>query len=625
MYVMRQKLLHIVISSLLLTAAQAGEARGASNLDVNPFWSSFSIEEGQQETSSLRFEDAITQHLLSAISHLEKNTPAGLSAGQLSMRHSLLNKLRAYAVNQAFPQNTYLNYKNPVFIDSYGNHCAVGYMMQASGNEMLAQQIAANYNLNYISQIPASLTEKWAADHGFEAKELALIQPGYIQVYESLNSPGAGLPGTVNDLYLTNGYQGLLYAAGNFNYQEDDFSTGPILNIGAFNFSTGLWEPLDDGLNGEVQVLFQSSSNGLIAGGTFNASGQITLGNIASWNGSSWSAMGSLNGMVTSLAEYNGEIYAAGAFSHFSVGNSFQNIAKWDAVNQIWVSTGISFNDTVFTLEVIDSILYIGGKFTHNGIANANFICGFNGTNPLPLSGGVSGPVHAIVKFNEQIYAGGSFIYNSQYFALKSYNFLSDTWTEVIDPQTFSYNYNVQSYTINSLKTISNGQGPGQLLVGGNFIHAPQMNMYQACKNFIRMTGPGYFMGENSLNAPVNDIEVIDNGYFVAGDFTVDGNGDVANHIGFTLPTYTSVEDAQETEVAVYPNPASEQVSVQISNGVEIKEIALISTEGKTIPVSWTAAGAYVSFSAANIPAGIYIARFLTNTNEYFQQKLVIK
>ena len=58
------------------------------------------------------------------------------------------------------------------------------------------------------------------------------------------------------------------------------------------------------------------SGSDVYAGGYFTSAGGSTATNIAKWNGSSWSALGSgLNSYVLALAESGNDVYAGGGFT----------------------------------------------------------------------------------------------------------------------------------------------------------------------------------------------------------------------------------------------------------------------------------------------------------------------
>jgi hypothetical protein len=61
--------------------------------------------------------------------------------------------LQQYHQAGVFPINDYLPYKNPIFIDRIGTHCAVGYLMQQSGAEDLAQRIDLNKSMPMYTRL----------------------------------------------------------------------------------------------------------------------------------------------------------------------------------------------------------------------------------------------------------------------------------------------------------------------------------------------------------------------------------------------------------------------------------------------------------------------------------------
>jgi hypothetical protein len=92
-------------------------------------------------TTPNTFNEWIAVHLKLVETTLRQRDIRHLSASQISHRTALLDKLQQYHQAGVFPINDYLPYKNPIFIDRIGTHCAVGYLMQQSGAEDLAQRI----------------------------------------------------------------------------------------------------------------------------------------------------------------------------------------------------------------------------------------------------------------------------------------------------------------------------------------------------------------------------------------------------------------------------------------------------------------------------------------------------
>jgi hypothetical protein len=68
-------------------------------------------------------------------------------------------------------------------------------------------------------------------------------------------------------------------------------------------------------LNGPVAALAVSRGD-LYVGGYFTTAGGVSASNIARWNGSSWSALGSgVDSTVTALVVFGPDLYVAGGFS----------------------------------------------------------------------------------------------------------------------------------------------------------------------------------------------------------------------------------------------------------------------------------------------------------------------
>lgn len=83
-------------------------------------------------------------------------------------------------------------------------------------------------------------------------------------------------------------------------------------------FSDANWtsmNPSIPGANGEVSAAVVDGSGNLYIGGEFTIVGDVFANNIAKWNGSSWSALGSgMDGSVQALAVSGSDLYAGGDF-----------------------------------------------------------------------------------------------------------------------------------------------------------------------------------------------------------------------------------------------------------------------------------------------------------------------
>jgi hypothetical protein len=221
-------------------------------------------------------------------------------------------------------------------------------------------------------------------------------------------------------------YNNKLIAAGRF----DTINGVAAKNIAQWDGTS--WSPLGTGIamtysnsyyDKQVSAL-TVFNNELYAGGSFSftATGNIIANNIAKWNGTTWSAVGtgipncsnpssSNGGGVSSLAVYNTNLYA---------GNCITGISKWDGSNWAAVGGGLPNYGVAYSMTVFDNKLVIGGDFFYTGIYTAGCIAAWDGSNWLfigkhPVNIGMNGictpnlSVNAVVAYSAQLYACGLF------------------------------------------------------------------------------------------------------------------------------------------------------------------------------------------------------------------------
>ena len=103
-------------------------------------------------STAISFNQAIQLHLSSVIEVLSLRNVRHLSRSQQNQREYLLNILKNYTLQGKFPVNDYLTYQNPVFIDCYDTHCAVGFLMQQSHHvfQSISTQKCKNISLRSV-------------------------------------------------------------------------------------------------------------------------------------------------------------------------------------------------------------------------------------------------------------------------------------------------------------------------------------------------------------------------------------------------------------------------------------------------------------------------------------------
>lgn len=143
--------------------------------------------------------ERIQHHLKEVEQTLRARDVSHLSDKLQKERKRNLDVLREYRRAGEFPHNTYVGWRNPVFIDGDDRLCAVGHLMFESGWESEARQIAARENLAHLPDMQSPEVAQWVEQSGLTAEEAAWIQPGYSSCYDECScepDPVCGDDGT---------------------------------------------------------------------------------------------------------------------------------------------------------------------------------------------------------------------------------------------------------------------------------------------------------------------------------------------------------------------------------------------------------------------------------------------
>ena len=184
----------------------------------------------------------------------------------------------------------------------------------------------------------------------------------------------------------------------------------------------GHWLPADSmpGINGNVYATVVLPDGDLVAGGSFTIAGGVAANNIARWNGSSWSPIGSglnpgVNASVAALAALpSGELIVGGDFTTAD-GLLVQHIARWNGTS--WSAIGTGTNDSVSAIAVMpNGDVVAGGAFTVAGNNILNYVARWNGASWSSLGtgtssgNGFSGYVHSLAALtNGDLVVSGDF------------------------------------------------------------------------------------------------------------------------------------------------------------------------------------------------------------------------
>ena len=318
-----------------------------------------------------------------------------------------------------------------------------------------------------------------------------------------------------------NGGVHALASSGNDVYVGGFFTAAGNLTVaGIAKWDGAAWSTLGTGLtratggSPQVEAIAVSGSD-VYVGGTFTGAGGNPASNIAKWNGSAWSALGSgvTGGRVTALAVSGADVYAGGFFNAAG-GNAASRIARWDGVQ--WNALGAGVSDIVQGIGVLGSTIVVGGFFTTVAGVPARGIAIWTGSswNTFPgnsLNGNV---VRGVAVSGTDVYVVGSFTTAGSLTVNNVAKWNGTSWSAL--------GTGVPSGFLNAVAVSGNN-----VYIGGNFSNAGGVN----ANNIARWNGTNWSqLGSGVSNGSVAVITIVGEDVLVGGSFATAG-GSAANKI----------------------------------------------------------------------------------------------
>jgi trimeric autotransporter adhesin len=213
-----------------------------------------------------------------------------------------------------------------------------------------------------------------------------------------------------------------VYVGGGFNQAGGAAAS----SIARFDELTQSWSALGSGVgltgySPDVAAIAVAANGDVYVGGEFDSAGGNPASNVARWNGSSWSALGSgvwSSGSATSkayaIAISGSDVYVGGTFENAGA-DVANNVARWDGSAWHTLGGGVTgYNVAVNALAVSGSAIYLGGYFdtAHNpggGTVAVASVAVWTGTSWSALGSGVDVDVASIAVGSDGIYFGGRF------------------------------------------------------------------------------------------------------------------------------------------------------------------------------------------------------------------------
>lgn len=281
-------------------------------------------------------------------------------------------------------------------------------MVMSDGESGAALTVQQNVsNANYI-QVLDTTSGQWSA-----------VSSGTV----------AGASGDVNAIVVAP--DGKVYIGGVFASASAVANTA---KIAYYDPADSLFHALGTGAaGGNVSWMAMGPDGVLYAAGSFTSMGGVAnTNNIAKWNGTAWSALGTGvtagSGILAMTVDSSNNLFVGGTFTAMGGVANTLRLAKWDG--SVWTPLGTGANDVVRSLTTAPGgTLYIGGDFTAiNGTA-ALRVASWNGSAITALGAGMDNGVYALgVGPNNVLYAGGAFTTAGGSTALRSAYWNGVSW-----------------------------------------------------------------------------------------------------------------------------------------------------------------------------------------------------
>lgn len=211
-----------------------------------------------------------------------------------------------------------------------------------------------------------------------------------------------------SDVYLTGGFT----------------SAGEAGCIGIAKWNGSHWSGFGSGFSwGSFPIGFALAVRGsevFVGGASITNISGVATKQLARWNGSAWSDLGGINGVVYNALFKGNDLYICGVFTNAG-GVAVSNIVRWDGTNWFPLGSGLygstnGFLGSVGYSMALDSNgdLIVGGNFRNAGEVQANNVARWDGTNWHALGSGVfngsfSLGVNAVAVLETNVYVAGVF------------------------------------------------------------------------------------------------------------------------------------------------------------------------------------------------------------------------
>ncbi|HBH05642.1 MAG TPA: hypothetical protein DDX92_03455 [Flavobacteriales bacterium] len=226
---------------------------------------------------------------------------------------------------------------------------------------------------------------------------------------------------------IANGYSRTLMGdtVGALMYWDGDSLYEEFESISDYIGEGGIYDMID--YQGELYV---SGNGSTLSGGIMNE--------ILRWTGTEWtdvdggitdvSKMGGVNAMV----EYQGDLYFGGIFTQADHSGE-SHIARWNGSEWLPVGGGVyphPLSQSIFSMVVHDGYLYVAGQFDEVGGVPARSVARWDGTEWCGCGSYIDGGINEIFFYHDTLYIAGAFNYIDGDSIAKVARFIGDDFAD---------------------------------------------------------------------------------------------------------------------------------------------------------------------------------------------------
>lgn len=424
------------------------------------------------------------------------------------------------------------------------------------------------------------------------------------QVWNTLGSTALGNTSNGVRAIAVSPYDGTLYVGGTF--------TGGVSYLAKYNSALGTWEQVGSGVNGPVYALAFYKNN-LYVGGSFSLAGGQAAKNIVSIssNGSYSLVSDGLNGQVNCLyqAADSSKLYVGGAFT--ASGGGGTPLARMASiVTNAWAALGTNLSSPVNT---ITEHTVGANKKVYVGTDNVSTpVYEYSGSTWTSLSGITGGKVNALASAFGYLYAGGEF--SQPTFCISKWDGTSwGTATTVLNAVSYIHSF----YKMNS-----------SLIVGGTFsnvgVGSAATNIAKIDGANIPFKA---VLSSGTIGGPAKAINLQAGKLIAAGNWSSAGNN--VSITSTTIGVEEISDNIESATLFPNPVTDNSKLSIKLKKHVSSASLMIYNNQGQLVAEKFTEdiQGTEINFEIEknNLNAGIYLYSIILDGQSSAAQTFLVQ